>query len=90
MYVSVNWISLLALQCEMFYFSCITVLLLHYICNIKRKNNSRNTLTLEQNLNKKIFFVLNMCVNTVCTVFLSTRWGAAMTVYVPQKSSIYT
>jgi len=31
-----------------------------------------------------------MCVLTVRTLFLSTRWGAAMTVYVPQKSSIYT
>jgi len=62
MYVSVNWISFLALQCEMFYFSCITVLLLHYICNIKRTNNSRNTLTLEQNLNKKRFFLCSICV----------------------------
>lgn len=31
-----------------------------------------------------------MYVITVCTLFLSTRWGAAMTVYVPQTSSIYT
>ena len=30
-----------------------------------------------------------MCVITVCTPFLSTKWGASITVYVPQKSSIY-
>jgi hypothetical protein len=97
MCVSVNWISFLALHCAMFHFSCIIIVLFLHICNIKRTNSSRNTLTLEQNLNKKIFlcaqyvsvhyFVCSIC---VCTLFLSTRRGAAMTVHVPQKSSIYT
>jgi len=34
-------------------------------------------------------FLCSVCVITVCTLFLCTRLGAAMTVYVPQKSSIY-
>lgn len=38
---------------------------------------------------KKKNFLFSISVFTVCTLFLSTKWCAAITVYVPQKSSIY-